>query len=126
MASIRSDAAFFLGIDDARDTKGIHTKKASPMSDVLTTFQAILDPKARGEIRGTAKLEISGEGTIMLTEDGATIGDQEADVTLKASAATFEAILDGSQNPVMAYMSGKLKVDGNAQRALKVSTILTT
>ena len=95
------------------------------MSQTLADFQATLDPKARGEIRGTAKLEIADEGCIMLSEDGARIGDEAADVTLKASVATFLAILDGSQNPITAYMSGKLKVDGNAQRALKVSSILT-
>jgi putative sterol carrier protein len=95
------------------------------MSDILTEFQAFLDPKAKGGIKGIAKLEITGEGTLMLSEDGAEIADTEADVTLKASEATFRAILSGDQNPVTAFMSGKLKVDGNAQRALKVSSILT-
>ena len=42
-----------------------------------------------------------------------------------ASDGVFRNILSGEQNPVMAYMSGKLKVEGNAQRALKVSGILT-
>jgi len=37
----------------------------------------------------------------------------------------FRNILSGEQNPVMAFMSGKLKVEGNTQRALKVSSILT-
>lgn len=95
------------------------------MSDVLSEFQATLDPKAKGEIKGTAKLEITDAGCVMLTEAGAEIADATADVTLKASAETFRAILSGDQNPVMAFMSGKLKVDGNTQRALKVSSILT-
>ena len=95
------------------------------MSDVLTEFQATLDPKARGGIKGTAKLDITGEGTLMLSDQGAQIGDGDADVTLSASERTFRAILAGDQNPVTAFMSGKLKVDGNTQRALKVSAILT-
>ena len=36
------------------------------------------------------------------------------------------AILDGSQNPAMAFMTGKLKVEGSSMRALKVSDILTS
>ncbi len=95
------------------------------MSDVLSEFQTTLDPKAKGQIKGIAKLEIADEGSVMLSENGAVIADDVADVVLKASAETFRAILSGDQNPVMAYMSGKLKVDGNAQRALKVSGILT-
>ena len=53
------------------------------------------------------------------------VGDDEADVTLIAPEAVFRAILDGSQNAAMAFMSGKLKVDGSNMRAIKVSEILT-
>ncbi len=95
------------------------------MPSVLEEFVTTLTPKAKGAIKGTAKLEIIDHGVVMLTQDGATAGDGAADVTLKASEKTFRAILDGSQNPIMAVMSGKLKVDGNQMRALKVSEILT-
>ena len=46
-------------------------------------------------------------------------------MTLKASEAVFRVILSGDQNPFTAMMSGKLKVDGNQMRALKVSEVLT-
>ncbi|GFE63585.1 SCP2 sterol-binding domain-containing protein [Litoreibacter roseus] len=95
------------------------------MSAVIENFVETLHPKAKGQIKGTAKLQIGIHGTIMLSETGAYEGDELADVTLMASEDTFRAILDGSQNPVMAFMSGKLKVDGNTTRALKVSSILT-
>jgi len=96
------------------------------MPSTLEDFVTTLHPKALGQIKGTAKLVIADHGTVMLTENGATAADGEADVTLKASEATFRAILDGSQNPITAVMSGKLKVDGNQMRALKVSEILTS
>ncbi|QYX56488.1 SCP2 sterol-binding domain-containing protein [Roseovarius sp. SCSIO 43702] len=95
------------------------------MSEIIQAYVSRLDPKARGAIRGTAKLVVTGEGSVMLDETGAREGDDAADVVLMASDAVFRAILSGEQNPVMAYMSGKLKVEGNAQRALKVSGILT-
>ncbi|PTX54013.1 SCP-2 sterol transfer family protein [Litoreibacter ponti] len=90
-------------------------------------FIEIVNTKAKGAIKGTAKLLVKGEGAIILSEHGAAEASTEApaDVTLKASEATFRAILDGSQNPIMAVMSGKLKVDGNQMRALKVSEALT-
>lgn len=95
------------------------------MSDIVTEFVSVLHPKALGTIRGTAKLSITGEGCVMLDETGARAADEEADVVLHASEQVFRNILSGDQNPMMAYMSGKLKVDGNAMRALKVSDILT-
>ena len=95
------------------------------MSDVVQAYVENLQPKAAGQIIGTAKLVITGEGSVMLDESGARAGDDDADVVLIASDAVFRDILSGDQNPVMAYMSGKLKVEGNAQRALKVSSILT-
>lgn len=95
------------------------------MSDVIQAYIDNLQPKVAGILKGTAKLVIADEGTVMLNDTGARAGDEEADVTLIASDAVFRDILSGDQNPVMAFMSGKLKVDGSTTRALKVSSILT-
>ena len=95
------------------------------MSLILNEFIEVLQPRAAGSIRGTARLVVNGEGSVMLDEHGARQGDGPADIVLQASEAVFRAIMDGSQNPVMAFMSGKLKVEGSTQRALKVSAILT-
>jgi len=95
------------------------------MSDVIQSYIDNLTPKAQGTIKGTAKLVITGEGAVMLDDTGARAGDDDADVVLIASDAVFRDILSGKQNPIMAFMSGKLKVEGNTQRALKVSSILT-
>lgn len=96
------------------------------MTSIIAEFVDTLDAKARGAIKGTAKLVIGDHGSVVLSEDGAVVSDAEADVTLKASPDTFRAILAGTQNPIMAVMSGKLKVDGNQMRALKVSEVLTS
>lgn len=95
------------------------------MSVTLEEFIATVHPKAKGAIKGTAKLVVTDLGSVLLSEEGAIESDADADVTLKASVDTFKAILEGKQNPVMAVMSRKLKVDGNEMRALKVSNVLT-
>mgnify|MGYP001827720855 CR=1 FL=1 len=95
------------------------------MTSVIDDYVADLTPKAKGQIRGTAKLVITDHGSVMLDESGASVGDDPADVVLSASDEVFRNILSGAQNPITAYMSGKLKVEGNVQRALKVSAILT-
>lgn len=94
------------------------------MNPVVNAFIVNLSPKVKDTLMGTAKLVIKDEGSVMLDNSGARAADDAADVTLIASEAVFRAILDGSQNPAMAFMSGKLKVDGSSMRALKVSEIL--
>lgn len=97
------------------------------MSALIADYLATLGPRATGRIRGRARLEIANHGSVLLTETGAEAStpDTPADVVLGASDAVFRAILSGGQNPVTAYMAGKLRVEGNLQRALKVSGILT-
>lgn len=97
------------------------------MSAVLDEFVTFLGPRVTGQLQGSAKLVIAGEGIVLLDAAGARPGteDDPADVTLAASEQVFRNILSGEQNPATAYMMGKLKVDGSLQRALKVSAILT-
>lgn len=50
--------------------------------------------------------------------------DADADCTLICSAETFSAILNGTQDPNIAFMMDKLKVKGNMGLALKLNSIL--
>ncbi len=63
-------------------------------------------------------------GAVMLDATGARIGNDPADVTLIAREDVFRGILAGDQNAMMAVMTGKLRVEGSATRALKVAEIL--
>ncbi|MBT5074173.1 MAG: SCP2 sterol-binding domain-containing protein [Kordiimonadaceae bacterium] len=49
--------------------------------------------------------------------------DNDADVTLILSMENFEALVDGSLNPQMAFMMGKLKIEGDMGLALKLADI---
>ena len=48
----------------------------------------------------------------------------EADLTLSCSLDTFSAILTGTQDPNIAFMTGKLKIKGSMGLALKLNAIL--
>ncbi|MDA9186361.1 SCP2 sterol-binding domain-containing protein, partial [Planktomarina sp.] len=50
--------------------------------------------------------------------------EEEADVTLSASAEVFEAIMEGEQSSTAAFMTGKLSVDGDMGLAMKLAGIL--
>ena len=94
------------------------------MPDILSKYVDRLGPKAEGSIKGTAKLVIKGHGSVMLDENGASVGDSDADVTLQADDEVFQAIFAREQNPVSAVLTGKLEVDGSQMRALKISEFL--
>ncbi|MGB4828543.1 MAG: SCP2 sterol-binding domain-containing protein [Paracoccaceae bacterium] len=94
------------------------------MSAVIDTAVEQLSAKLADGFDGVAKFVIEGEGAIMLDASGVRAGDDEADVTLTASVDVFKAILDGEMNPTMAFMTGKLSVDGSMGLAMKLAAVL--
>ncbi|MDZ4095540.1 MAG: SCP2 sterol-binding domain-containing protein [Paracoccaceae bacterium] len=93
------------------------------MSDIITAAVAKLSQKVPS-FDGIAKFVIPGEGSIMMDADGVRAGDDEAEVTLTADAEVFQAILSGEMNPTMAFMTGKLSVDGAMGLAMKLGAVL--
>jgi putative sterol carrier protein len=57
------------------------------------------------------------------TQEPAAIGNEsgEADTTIRLSADDLEDLLAGNLNPTMAYMTGRLKVEGSLGVAMKIS-----
>ena len=95
------------------------------MSDMVEeAVKALNDRIGGGGLDGTAKFVIDDEGALMIDQAGARRGDEEADVTLSASAETFRAILSGEESPTAAFMTGKLKVDGDMGMAMKLAGVL--
>ncbi len=74
------------------------------------------------------KFDFEEEGLIFIdaTQSPATISheDEDADCTLKCSLDVFKALMDGTQDPTMAFMMGKLKVDGSMGLAMKLNSII--
>lgn len=95
------------------------------MSDTLEKALEVLCEKIEGGIEGVAKFEIEDEGAIMIDSNGARLGNDSADVTLSATLDTFRGMLEGDMNPTAAYMSGKLKIDGDLGMAMRLAQIFT-
>ncbi|MFD2738442.1 SCP2 sterol-binding domain-containing protein [Sulfitobacter aestuarii] len=95
------------------------------MSEIVDQAVVVLNEKLAGEdFGGTAKFDIEGEGAVMMDDAGARAGDGPADVTLSADADTFSSIISGETNPTSAFMSGKLKIDGDMGLAMKLAAAL--
>lgn len=96
------------------------------MSDVVAAAVKALNGKlAGGGIDGSVKFLIEDEGAVRIDETGASADDSPADCTMTADAETFEGILDGTLNPTSAFMSGRLKVEGDMGLAMKLGNILS-
>ncbi|WP_323005626.1 SCP2 sterol-binding domain-containing protein [Pseudorhodobacter sp.] len=93
------------------------------MSAVIDTAVVALTKKVQ-TFNGVAKFVVKGEGAIMIDETGVRAGDEDADVTLTASAEVFQAILEGDMNPTTAFMTGRLSVDGSMGLAMKLASAL--
>jgi putative sterol carrier protein len=94
------------------------------MTDIITAAVTALSAKV-SSFDGIAKFVIPGAGAIMMDPAGVRAGDEPADVTMTAEADVFRGILDGSVNPTMAFMTGKLTVDGNMGLAMKLAGVLS-
>ena len=94
------------------------------MSDVVNQAVEALNAKMDGGFDGTAKFVISDEGSIIIDENGARAGDDDADVTLTADPETFKAILDGAPNPTTAFLTAQLSVDADMGPAMKLASAL--
>ena len=96
------------------------------MSDVVAAAVDALNEKLGGNgFDGVAKFEIDDEGAIIIDEGGARASDDPADVTLSASADTFQDILTGNLDATSAFMTGRLKLDGDLGIATRLGSILS-
>jgi putative sterol carrier protein len=67
-------------------------------------------------------------GTYVLdlkSEIGVREGDGPADCTLRFSTADGMALLEGRANGISMFITGKLKVEGDISRAVKLPTLMS-
>ena len=94
------------------------------MSDLISKAVEFLSDKI-GTFDGSVKFDVADEGCIMIDSDGVRAEDAAADCTLSASSETFQGIIDGSVNPTAAFMTGKLKLDGDMGTAMRLGAALS-
>ena len=96
------------------------------MSDALDKALEALEQKVGGQtVDGSVKLDFEDAGALRLDETGARKDDgAEADVTITGSLDTFRAMFDGDLSPTSAFMTGKIRIDGDMGLAMQVAGLL--
>ena len=95
----------------------------------MATLQEITDKmrEAVGSDSGlgsSVKFDFGDEGVVRI--DGGTVDNQDlpADCTIQVAKSDFEAMGRGELDPTMAFMSGKLRVQGDMSVAMKLQPLL--
>ncbi len=95
------------------------------MSKIVEKAVTALRERMEGRsLPGSARFVIENEGVVHIDGTDVTANDAPADTTLTASADIFEDILNGDINPTAAFMSGRLKIEGDMGLAMKLASLL--
>ena len=75
----------------------------------------------------TVKLDFGDQGTIMLDGNANTVTEDDgaADTTIKIAWADWEAMTQGQLDGMTAFMTGKLKVEGDMSNAMQLQGVLS-
>ena len=95
--------------------------------EFFETLESRVDASKTAGMNNSYVFDIDGVGVWQVdVADGSikvTEGGTDGDVTIRASEETFKAIANGEQNPTTAYMTGKLKIDGDMGAAMKLQKL---
>jgi putative sterol carrier protein len=85
------------------------------------------DPARTAGMRNTYVFDVEGAGQWTVAVDDGTVtvseGAGPADCTISASEETLLKIANGEANATTAYMTGKLKIQGDMGAALKLQKL---
>lgn len=72
----------------------------------------------------SVKFDTGADGVLLI--DGATVSttDGPADCIITLSLDDLESLIAGELNPTMAFMSGKLKIEGDMSVAMALSQLI--
>ena len=75
----------------------------------------------------TVKLDFGDSGTVMLDGKAEAVSEDggDADTTIKVAWDDWQAMTDGTLDGMTAFMTGKLKVEGDMSNAMQLQGLLS-
>lgn len=99
-------------------------------ADIFAHMTERFDASKAGDLNMAVVFSLSGDGggdwTVKVADGKATVDDGAADganATVKMDAGDYADMMSGKLNPMMAFMSGKVKVDGDLNSVMKLQSL---
>jgi putative sterol carrier protein len=106
--------------------------KVTNPQEVFDAMPAHFKPEEAGDINATVQIDLSGDGGgqwhAVLADRKLTVEPGPAaqpNITISTSVADFLALANGELKPMPAFMTGKVKVKGNAGLLMKMQSLFS-
>ena len=94
------------------------------LDDIIAKMNEALG--ASGGLDKSVKFDFGDDGKIFASGTEATASDDDADCTISVAKDDFIAMAGGNLDPMMAFMSGKLKVAGDMSVAMGLQSLFSS
>lgn len=92
--------------------------------DIQTIAQMISQRLAGSGFDRSIRVNLAGAGALLIDGESVTVGDGDADCTVTVSAGDFSDIVAGDLSPTTAFMTGRMKIEGDMGAAMALSQVL--
>ncbi len=86
--------------------------------------EKLKDRVASAGFERSVKFDTGSDGVIVIDGSGISTTDAPADCTIKLSLDDLESLISGDLSPTTAFMTGKLKIEGDMSIAMALSQLL--
>lgn len=101
------------------------------VAEIFANMPANVDASKLDDVNATILFDLSGDNGglywLKLADGDVESGEgavENPSMTLKAAADDWAAVVNGELNAMQAFMSGKLKIQGNMGLAMKLQSLL--
>ncbi len=88
------------------------------------------DAAKAGDMNASITFDLSGEGggqwSVIIADGGCQVEEgamESPSATVRMAAGDYADMVSGKLNPMMAFMSGKVKVEGDLNSVMKVQSV---
>ena len=103
------------------------------VTEIFSNMAGNFNAEKAGNLNASVVFDLSGDGggawTVTVANGKCDIKEGTSDAptaTIKMDAGDYEDMTSGKLNPMVAFMSGKIKVDGDLNTVMKIQALFNS